>query len=325
MEYEEKKDKSEYKDKDHHEKKFVSKSIPDNQTNFGNKKFPQNSSTSGPSTQHYQGQNQNHKYQKNRPKPENKLDQGNQNLNSKKEFNNKFDSMNSGYNHPYMTQTNPYMNQQTPYMNSMSNNMGNMNMMNNMNQNFMMRPEMLLYQQSLQMQNPMFQNQLNNLNNVSQIKQEDNINIGKSIKESLEYYFSNENLNKDFYTRSKMDENGFIESGEILNFNNMKKQNADLDKLKEIICDKNSNIELKENSGKVYFRNKNWEEIKKNNLISIEDLKNLKKSNNMNLNYFNLQNNFYYNLPPMNPMDQQGMMNMQLPNSFMNFSMTEKN
>jgi len=267
---------------------------------------------------HYQSsshsnQYQNQKYQKPRPKPENKLDQGNQNLSSKKEFNNKFDPMNSGYNHPYMNQSyNPYVN-----------NMINQNQINQMNQN-LMRPEMVLYQQSMQMQNPMYLNQLYSLNNVSQLKQEDNINIGKSIKESLEYYFSNENLNKDSYTRSKMDENGFIESSEILNFNNMKKQSADLDKLKEIICDKNSNIELKEISGKVYFRNKNWEEIKLN-LISIEDLKSLKKINNIqNLNYFNLQNNFYYNMVPM---DQQGMQNMQnmqnmqQPNSFMNYNL----
>jgi len=41
----------------------------------------------------------------------------------------------------------------------------------------------------------------------------------KGILESLEYYFSIENLNKDGYMRSKMNEDGYIDCNEIVVFN----------------------------------------------------------------------------------------------------------
>jgi la-related protein 1 len=42
----------------------------------------------------------------------------------------------------------------------------------------------------------------------------------KSVSECLEYYFSEENLNKDYYIRSRMNDDGYIDAYEIVNFNN---------------------------------------------------------------------------------------------------------
>jgi mRNA-degrading endonuclease YafQ of YafQ-DinJ toxin-antitoxin module len=44
-------------------------------------------------------------------------------------------------------------------------------------------------------------------------------NNDKGIVDHLNYLFSIENLNKDHFLRSKLDENGFIEAGDVITFN----------------------------------------------------------------------------------------------------------
>lgn len=80
----------------------------------------------------------------------------------------------------------------------------------------------------------------------------------KSVKENLEYYLSQENLNKDLYIRKLLDNNGYILVDEILKFNNMVKRGANLETIKEIVEDSEV-LELLDENNKTYIRNKNFE------------------------------------------------------------------
>lgn len=199
-----------------------------------------------------------------------------------KTFSNKFDPVN-GYNmHPYM-----YPMQQ-PFGN-------------------MMRPDMMYFgQMPMQPMQPM------HFPNVMQTNDELPHNFGeKGIKESLEYYLSLENLNKDFYIRTKIDSNGYIDVNDILNFNNMKKNKASLESIREIVKEGNTIIEEAIFSDKVFVRNKKWEEIKPY-LCSIEELESKKtqKKGNYNYNYVTMQNNYYMPMMQFDPMMMQGGMPM---------------
>lgn len=152
-------------------------------------------------------------------------------------------------------------------------------------------------------------------------------NVEKSVPETLEYYFSVENLNKDAYFRQKLNEDGFIHVNEILNFNMMKNKGITLEKIEEILSSLNDNseIETKRDENNLYLKNKNWESIK-GSLKSIDDIKKLKKLNqkdkNQTVNYVNLQNNFFYQMPPtgyqpqhMGPSGEMGQMGQMYPNA----------
>mmetsp|Transcript_29756 Transcript_29756/g.30895 ORF Transcript_29756/g.30895 Transcript_29756/m.30895 type:complete len:218 (-) Transcript_29756:130-783(-) len=197
-----------------------------------------------------------------------------------KTFNNKFDPMNGSNNHPYMF--NPMGNQ-------------------------MMRPDMMYFGQM-----PMQPN-TNPHNNE---RPEDHHNIGeKGVKESLEYYLSLENLNKDLFIRQKIDSEGYIEAEDILKFNNMKKQKVDINTIREIVNENNSMVEEKVVNDKIFLRSKLWNEIK-HNLISLEELEARKtqKKGNYNYNYVTMQNNYFMPMMPYDQMLQGGGMPM---NQFM--------
>lgn len=219
-------------------------------------------------------------------------------------FNNKFDPMNSHYQHPY-------------FYNPMQQ-MGGMGGM---------RPDMMFYGQ-MPMTNPMM------MPIPPQMMMEPDTQppIRGGILESLEYYLSLENLNKDTYTRSKMDDDGYIEANEILKFNNMKKNGADLEKINELIESNDTQVEKLVRNGKVFFRNKNWNSIE-NKLLPIEEIEanRKQKKGQYNMNYYNLQNNFFYT-GPMMPMDynmmypqmqQMGHPNMMNPYNMMNENMDD--
>jgi len=53
--------------------------------------------------------------------------------------------------------------------------------------------------------------------------------------ETLEYYLSLENLNKDSYIRKLIDDNGYILVSEILKFNNMIKKGANVETIQEVL------------------------------------------------------------------------------------------
>ena len=190
-----------------------------------------------------------------------------------KNFNNKFDPMNAYNNNPYM--------------------------MYPMNNQGVMRPDMMYYGQM-----PM-NHQLPNFpvpNQHQQIAEEQHPSIGgKGVKESLEYYLSLDNLNKDLFLRKKIDINGYIEVDDILKFNNMVKNNATHDTIKDVLKESKV-VEEKISGGKTYLRNKLWEEIK-HNLISIEDLETKKshKKGNYNYNYVTMQNNYFMPMMPYDP------------------------
>jgi len=105
---------------------------------------------------------------------------------------------------------------------------------------------------------------------------QNNITSDKNIVDSLIYYFSIENLNKDYFIRSKLDENGFLEATEIMNFNKMKVNSVTIDKIQNILNEFDTTIETKVEGEKLYLRNKNWETIK-DKLLPIEKIQQQKK------------------------------------------------
>lgn len=200
--------------------------------------------------------------------------------NNQKTFNNKFDSMNSYNNNPYMFPNMQFMRPDMMYMGQMPMNP------TNFNQGF---------------------NQLD--------REDQHHSIGeKGIKESLEYYLSLDNLNKDLFIRRKIDNNGFVLVEDILKFNNMVKHNATTDTIKEVVQESEV-IEENNIEGKSAIRNRNWEDIKKK-LISIEELEMRKQKKGNNYNFVTMQNNYFMSMMPYDPMmmgQMQGMGNFMPP------------
>jgi len=130
----------------------------------------------------------------------------------------------------------------------------------------------------------------------------------KSILEYLQYYFSLENLNKDVYIRNRMNEDGFIDAQEIVNFNKMKNKGVTFEKITQIVKenedDENNVIESKNENEKFLLRNKNWNSIKEE-LYPIDYIQQQKRSNKgmsgnqgNTMNYVNMQNNYFFNTIP---------------------------
>ena len=176
-------------------------------------------------------------------------------------FTNKFDSINSNVGQGFY---NPFMFQQTMPM--------------------PMNPSMYYHQQP-----------------VPQYQQPFEDESEKSIAEILEYYFSEENLNKDAYIRSRMNEDGYIDAYEIVNFNKMKNRNMTVEKIEEILNNnKESIIEYVVSQDKrLYLRNKFWESFK-DKLIPLENLQMQKKFTKkpQAMNFVNMQNNYFYQMQP---------------------------
>ena len=254
-----------------------------NYNNYGNKNY-NNYNNKG--YNNYNNKNYNNKsYNKKGYYNKNYNNQYNQNQNSNKAFNNKFDPINGGgqQNHPYSVYPNQYP-------------------MNNQ----MMRPDMMYYGQM-----PM--NPMNNQHFFHPQQDDMQHNLAeKGVKESLEYYLSLDNLNKDLFIRKLIDHDGYIAIDEILKFNQMVKNNATNDTILQIV-DESKIIEQAVIGDKVFLRNKLWNDLK-NNLVPLEELeskKNNKKQGNYNYNYVTMQNNYFM---PMAPMDNQMMMHGGMPN-----------
>jgi hypothetical protein len=124
----------------------------------------------------------------------------------------------------------------------------------------------------------------------------------KSISECLEYYFSEENLNKDYYIRSRMNDDGFIDAYEIVNFNKMKNRGVTVEKIQETVSsNQGSIIEHVLSDNRLYLRNRDWESFK-DKLFPLEVLQIQRKVGKkpQMMNYVNMQNNYFYQMPPMN-------------------------
>jgi hypothetical protein len=123
----------------------------------------------------------------------------------------------------------------------------------------------------------------------------------KSISECLEYYFSEENLNKDYYIRSRMNDDGYIDAYEIVNFNKMKNRGVNVEKIQEIVSsNKDSIVEYVVSEGRLYLRNREWESFK-DKLLPLEVLQMQRKfvKKPQMMNYVNMQNNYFYQMSPM--------------------------
>jgi hypothetical protein len=122
----------------------------------------------------------------------------------------------------------------------------------------------------------------------------------KSVSECLEYYFSEENLNKDSYIRSRMNDDGLIDAQEIANFNKMKSRGVTIEKLEEILktAEENTVIESSLIGGRLFLRNKYWDSFK-DRLVPLDKLQMQRKMNKKyQTNYVNMQNNYFYQMTP---------------------------
>lgn len=170
---------------------------------------------------------------------------------------------------------------------------------------------------------------MNNMTNPNQFQQ-NQINTNQEpfdhdtfILNSLEFYFSEKNLNNNYYMRVKLDSDGYLNADDLVNFNKVRQNGVTVDKIKETLQKHqlSDNIEVRIGSeDELSFRNRNWEEIK-DNLTPIEVLqqrKNFKKFNNhnvnpnyKNMNYVGMQNNYFYQMNPLqfdpNMLNQQMM------------------
>jgi len=155
-----------------------------------------------------------------------------------------------------------------------------------------------MFPQSMPMNmNPNMYYQPNNYGLNTQTEEHDSSD--KSVPECLEYYFSEENLNKDSYIRSKMSEEGWIDAQEIANFNKMKNKNVTVEQIHEVLnTAEDSVIETREISGRLFLRNKFWEDFK-DRLVPLDKLHMQRKMNKKyQTNYVNMQNNYFYQMTP---------------------------
>jgi len=172
----------------------------------------------------------------------------------------------------------------------------------------MMQPSPYLYPNIPPMMNRNFMNQPP----IQELVEQE-----KTILQYLEYYFSLDNLNRDYFMRTKIDEEGFIDAQEIVNFNKMKVKGVSMDKIAEVLNEtENSLIESKIEGERLLLRNRDWDVIREK-LLPIEYLLQQKKMNktshNNTLNYVGTQNNFYFNS------NQQGYA-PNMPNPYWNMS-----
>ena len=126
----------------------------------------------------------------------------------------------------------------------------------------------------------------------------------------LEETFSEKNLNKDTYIRNRL-KDGKILIDDIANYNDIKKNNINAEKISEIIKDR-QNLECVNEENKNYIKIKNFDNLK---LLTLEQIVENKKAARMKkkqyfpqyqypfpgYNYISFQNNVFiypgYNYP----------------------------
>jgi len=199
------------------------------------------------------------------------------------------------------------------------------NKFDNANHRMMMNSQQFFGMMSPQMQNFQQFYPQETTESFSKINLEESSNDDAIINQ-LEYYFSLENLNQDHFLRSKLNEQGFLNAKEIINFKKMKAHSVSIEKIQNILQKFNTVIEPQVIEGELFLRNKNWDMIK-DKITPINEIPQKKPTTIQNTNYFHLQNNFYYNVSPqfMMPQGQQpfmmpGMMGMYPMQSKSNYS-----
>jgi len=184
------------------------------------------------------------------------------------------------------------------------------------------------YQQMMQ-QDMMQQNMPQNFNSYQnsnfgnyqqqQFEQPEQVDVEKVVLDALNYYFSEVNLNKDAFFRSQMNTNGYIDVFTILSFNKISSTGITPEKLSEVLENNKTNIEsyTDKDTNVLYLRNKDWDLIK-DKLTSLEMIQQQKKTkkNNQNINYVNMQNNYYVQHPMSHPMSNN-QMDINMMNQYM--------
>jgi len=175
---------------------------------------------------------------------------------------------------------------------------------------------------------------------MEKVNLDSNVDPEQKVMDTLDYYFSIENLNKDYFFRKKLDENGYIDAEIIMTFNTMKKYSVTKEKIRDILKKFDGTVEANSKDEILLLRNKNWENIK-SKLSPLETVKELhlsKKANVQNNNVVTMQNNYYiysqmgmgqYQYPQMmggymNPMTNMNM-NYQMYNPNMNNNQSDRN
>jgi hypothetical protein len=166
-------------------------------------------------------------------------------------------------------------------------------------------------------------NKLGNFNQNTQVNGEGEVDMDSFILSSLEYYFSEKNLNNNYYMRVKLDPEGYLNTTDLVSFNRMKQNGVTVDKVRETLqkISLPENLEIRTGTEEeLFIRYKHFEEVR-DRLTPVEVLqqrKNFKKFNNNNINpYFHnynnvgMQNNYFYQMNPLqfdpNMMNQQMM------------------
>jgi hypothetical protein len=208
----------------------------------------------------------------------------------------KFNNPTNGNKKPYQGKNQPY--RKNNYNNNSQNYMKPMtfsNKFDSINSQYgggFYNPFAFPQQMPMNMTQPMYYQQPNH-------NQQEEQDGDKSASECLEYYFSEENLNKDSYIRSRMNEDGLIDAQEIANFNKMKNRGITVEKIEEILKNsQDSVIETSEMNGRLFLRNKFWDSFK-DNLVPLDKLQMQRKMNKKyQTNYVNMQNNYFYQMTP---------------------------
>ena len=103
-------------------------------------------------------------------------------------------------------------------------------------------------------------------------------NDDNEIKNFIENLFTEHTLNKVIYLRYKLNDKGQILIDDLANYNALKKNNVDSNKIIDLIKDSN-NLEKVEIDGKNYINVKNFSQL---NLLTIEQINENKKQMRMN-------------------------------------------
>jgi len=141
-----------------------------------------------------------------------------------------------------------------------------------------------------------------------------------TIMKQLEYYFSPENLNQDHFIREKLNDQGFLNAKEIINFKKMKAYSVSIEKIQNILEKFNTEIEPQVLGGELFLRNKNWDTIKEK-MTPLNEITKKKQTTIQNTNYVHMQNNFYYNVSPQMMMMPQGQQPYMMPGMMMGYPM----
>jgi len=148
-------------------------------------------------------------------------------------------------------------------------------------------------------------NEYYNQNLQKHLEEDNSTDPDTRICNTLNYYFSIENLNNNYHIRSLLDSQGYVLAEEIMNFNKMKNNAVTLEKIQDILKKFDTTIEQVVIDKKLYLRNKNWDNIK-DKLVNIESIK--QEKSNKKTKYVNYQNNYYIQFNPYqmgNPYSQQ--------------------